>query len=115
MTPILYGIPNCDTVRKARRWLADRGVDYRFHDVRKDGLKPQLLRNWAASAGWDTLLNRRGTTWRQLPEATRTAIDAERALQLMLEQPTLIKRPVLELQDHIEVGFSADRYQSLFS
>ena len=114
MTVKLYGIPNCDTIRKARRWLADHQVEYHFHDFRKDGLPAVRLGTWVKAVGWETLLNRRGTTWRQLSAAQRDSMNAQRAQALMLEQPALIKRPVLETAQGIEVGFSADRYQTLF-
>lgn len=113
-TTKLFGIANCDSVRGARRWLDDRGVAYVFHDFRRDGLDPGQLRAWIERAGWEALLNRKGTTWRQLPAAQREGIDARRAQTLMLEHPTLIKRPVLETGRHLEVGFDADRYSTLF-
>ena len=110
----LFGIPNCDSVRKARRWLDDWGVAYQFHDFRKDGLNAALLATWIGQAGWETLLNRQGTTWRQLPPARREGLDAERARALMLEMPTLVKRPVLQTGGNLEIGFNADRYAMLF-
>jgi Spx/MgsR family transcriptional regulator len=109
----LYGIRNCDTVRKARRWLAEHGVEYRFHDFRSDGISEELLAPWIGESGWEALLNRRGTTWRKLPEAERTAIDAERALQLMLEHPAIIRRPVLDTGDGLQIGFSEASYAAL--
>ena len=114
MTVTLYGIPNCDTVKKARKWLEANGIDYRFHDFRKDGLDAKQLNQWIKSLGWETVLNRKGTTWRQLPEDVRNGINAKSAAQLMLEQPTLIKRPVLELGDSVRCGFSETEYQSSF-
>lgn len=110
----LFGIPSCDSVRKARQWLDGRGIAYVFHDLRKDGLDAKRLAAWVAQAGWETLLNRRGSTWRQLPVAQREGLDAKRAQALMLQQPTLIKRPVLETGVDLEVGFDADRYTTLF-
>ncbi|MFN2309035.1 MAG: ArsC family reductase [Gammaproteobacteria bacterium] len=110
----LFGISNCDSVRRARRWLDGQGLDYRFHDLRKDGLAAPRLAAWIARTGWETLLNRRGTSWRQLPPEQRTGLDAQRAQTLMLAHPTLIKRPVLEVGEHLEVGFEADRYRALF-
>lgn len=106
----LYGIKNCDTVKKARRWLDEHGVEYRFHDLRADGLEAKRLDAWIRAVGWETLLNRRGTTWRKLPEAVREGIDAKRAAALMLEQPTLIKRPVIEHGEQVLVGFDPDAY-----
>lgn len=113
-TTNLFGIPNCDSVRGARRWLDERGIAYGFHDFRKEGLEASRLAAWVEQAGWETLLNRKGTTWRRLPAAQREGLDARRAQALMLAQPTLIKRPVLETGKHLEVGFDADRYATLF-
>lgn len=110
MMPILFGLKNCDTVRKAKRWLNERGVEYRFHDFRDDGLTLEQLRAWAAELGWEALLNRRGTTWRTLPERTRNSLDEQRALDLMLAKPALIKRPVLDLGTRRLVSFDPERY-----
>lgn len=114
MTPVLYGIKNCDTVRKARRWLDDHAIEYRFHDFRSDGLDRERLRAWAAELGWETLLNRRGTTWRRLPEGERTDVDETRAVELMLAHPALIKRPLLDLGGQRVVGFEDKRYAQQF-
>ena len=111
----LYGIPNCDTVKKARAWLADHGVAYHFHDFKKAGADPALLAAWAADASWEVLLNRRGTTWRALPEAQRDAVvDADSAIALMATSPSLIKRPVLATQGAVHVGFTPDVYARIF-
>lgn len=110
-TPTLYGIKNCDTVRKARQWLDEHGIDYRFHDFRADGLEPALLMRFEEALGWEALLNRRGTTWRTLDESERANIGRESAIALMLAKPALIKRPVLESDGGIVVvGFSPDDY-----
>jgi len=114
MSITLYGISNCDTVRKARRWLSEHEVDYMFHDLRKDRLDEKMLQHWSKKAGWEILLNKRGTTWRKLPETVREKINQQSALKLMLEQPTLIKRPVLDAGNQIHVGFNTDHYTSLF-
>lgn len=111
----LYGIANCDTVRKARRWLDDQGIAYRFHDFRKDGIAEPRLRAWVDELGWEALLNRRGTTWRAVPGAVKATVDAAAAVRLMVEMPAIIKRPVLDLGDERVVGFSESLYQSLFS
>jgi arsenate reductase len=111
----LYGIANCDTVRKARKWLTSHDVDYQFHDFRKDGLNAKQLKNWASKVSWETLLNRRGQTWRKLANKDKTALTEARALKLMLNQPTLIKRPVLEINNQVHVGFKDADYQQLFS
>ncbi len=109
MSLLLYGIPNCDTVRKARAWLRERGVEYAFHDLRKEGLDRSLLARWEAIVGWERLLNRRGITWRRLPPERREGVDREHALALLEEHPTLVKRPVTEWPDGtVTVGFDAD-------
>lgn len=104
----LYGIANCDTVRRARRELTAAGVAHRFHDFRKDGLSPEKLDHWISRVGWENLLNRRGTTWRRLPAEQREPLDAERARRLMLAEPTLIRRPVFEMDGEVYVGWSAE-------
>lgn len=109
----LYGISNCDTVRKARKWLKNHDISYQFHDYRQDGLSHELLENWSTEVGWETLLNRRSTSWRQVSDQDKTSIDQAKALQLMLHQPTLIKRPVLVMPDKILVGFNEKTYESI--
>lgn len=110
----LYGIKNCDTVRKARKWLEAHNIEYTFHDVRSDGLDKKDLSAWVKSVGWEALLNRRGTTWRQLPDKDKETINEASAIQLMLAQPTLIKRPVLVHQKIAHVGFKPAEYEALF-
>jgi arsenate reductase len=114
MSTTLYGISNCDTIRKARRWLDANNVDYRFHDMRKDGLDRQTLHSWIAELGWENLLNRRGTTWRSLPEALRDGINPREAENIMLEHPASIKRPVLAHADKLFLGFHETQYSTLF-
>lgn len=104
----LYGIRNCDTVKKARKWLDDHGIEYQFHDFKKDGLTSEKLSQWEQTAGWETLLNKRGTTWRKLPDEVRDTISAQSAHQIMLENPSIIKRPVVERGEDVSVGFNAD-------
>jgi len=114
----IYGISNCDTVSKAKKWLAEAGIDYAFIDFRKDGLTSEQVAIWAQAVGIDLLLNRRGTTWRKLSEDQKSLFtegtEAE-LIDLMTEYPALIKRPVLETKDRIEVGFKSDFYQNIFS
>jgi arsenate reductase (glutaredoxin) len=110
MTVTLHGIPNCDTMKKARLWLDEHGVGYRFHDYKRDGLDEATLAGWIAKVGWEVLLNRAGTTFRKLPEGERTGLDAARAAALMLAQPAMVKRPVLVAPGTLLIGFSADRY-----
>jgi len=109
----LYGISNCDTIRKARRWLDAEGIAFRFHDYRKDGLAREQLSGWADELGWEALLNRRGTTWRKLPEAARDGIDQSSAIELMLAQPAMIKRPLLDTGEQRLLGFTERQYRDL--
>jgi arsenate reductase (glutaredoxin) len=112
--PTLYGIANCDSVRQARAWLGAHGIDYRFHDFRRDGVDAALLRSWASELGWERLINRRGTTWRQLPTAERAAVnDAESALRLLLERPALLRRPLLDTGTIRHLGFTPEAYAEL--
>ncbi|WP_296702700.1 ArsC family reductase [Thiocapsa sp. UBA6158] len=109
----LYGIPNCDTMKKARAWLHAHGVDYRFHDYKREGLDETRLRAWVAELGWEALVNRRGTTWRKLPEDVREGMDAEAAIRIMLESPSIIRRPVLDTGEVRHAGFSETDYERL--
>ncbi len=112
---IVYGIPNCDQVRKARAWLSEHGVDHAFHDLRKQGLAADRLAVWLARLGHDQLLNRKGTTWRQLDEAERAAVvDAASAQALMLARVTVIRRPVIEAGPQLLVGFDPLAYAAAF-
>ncbi|MGD2056721.1 MAG: ArsC family reductase [Gammaproteobacteria bacterium] len=111
----LYGIRSCDTVRKARRWLDEHRIEYRYHDLRGDGLTPALLEEWIRELGWENLLNRRGTTWRQLPPAQRSHLDADTAKAIMLQHPAVIRRPVVALGTVHSLGFSPARFATLFS
>jgi arsenate reductase len=110
----IYGIPNCDTMKRARLWLEAHGVAAVFHDYRKAGLDADTLRGWVDEAGWEVVLNRAGTTFRKLPEADKAGLDAERAIQLMLAQPAMIKRPVLVHDGNLEIGFKPERYEAIF-
>lgn len=110
----LYGIKNCDTIKKARKWLDDNNIAYQFHDYRVDGLRKDQLKDWAKALGWEAMLNKRGTTFRQLPEADKEALTEDKALELMLSHPALIKRPLLAANGSLELGFKADNYAKLF-
>ena len=110
----LYGIPNCYTMKKARKWLEANGVDYEFHDYKKLGVDEKQLRGWVTQVGWEILLNRRGMMWRKVPDEIKAKIDEESDIGLMLETPSIIKRPVLESKGKIHVGFVEADYQSLF-
>ena len=115
----LYGIKNCDTVRKARKWLESSGVDYSFHDFRADGLDKKDLSAWVKSVGWEILLNKRSTTWKQLSAKDKETVDEAKAITLMLANPTLIKRPVLVFKNQsgkkVHVGFKPAEYEKLFN
>jgi arsenate reductase (glutaredoxin) len=102
---IVYGIPNCDTVKKARKWLDAADIAHRFHDVRKDGLDAARLDDWIAALGWEALLNKSGTTFRKLPDAAKADLDPAKASALMLAEPAMIKRPVVEYPGGLLVGF----------
>lgn len=112
MTITIYGIKNCDTMKKARAWLDAANMLYRFHDYRAEGIDAATIAGWAAQVGWEKLLNRAGTTFRALPEANKIGLDEARALALMAANPTLIKRPVLEADELLLVGFKPELYAS---
>ncbi|EOC1347181.1 ArsC family reductase [Cronobacter turicensis] len=114
---VMYGIKNCDTIKKARRWLENNHIDYQFHDYRTDGLDAQMMHKFITELGWEALLNTRGTTWRKLDEAQRATItDADRATALMLEMPAIIKRPLLCAPGKpMLLGFSESTYQHYFN
>lgn len=109
----MYGIKNCDTMKKARRWLDEHNVAYDFHDYKKEGIDEKTLNQWSKKVGWETLLNRRGTTWRKLPDKVKDNIDEKSAIKIMLEQPSIIKRPVLIKGSKYQVGFSDQEYSDL--
>jgi Spx/MgsR family transcriptional regulator len=111
MAVTLYGIKNCDTMKKARAWLDAKGVPYAFHDYKVEGVDRARLETWAGSVGWETLLNRAGTTFRKLPDADKAGLDEGRAIALMLDQPSMIKRPVLDLGGRLVVGFKPEQYE----
>jgi len=112
----LYGIPNCDQVKKARTWLETHKIDYVFHDFKKAGIERSMIDTWLHDVAWDVLVNRKGTTWRALPDERKTAIaDDESAAALMLESPSIIKRPVLHVDGRTHVGFEEQRYRDIFN
>ncbi|MEP0202400.1 MAG: ArsC family reductase [Halioglobus sp.] len=110
----LYGIKNCDTVKKARNWLDTHAIDYQFHDFRADGIEATDVAKWIDELGWEGLVNKRSTSWKSLEESIRSSMNNQTAQTAILAQPTLIKRPLLELGEQHHVGFSASRYQELF-
>ncbi|MBC7311248.1 MAG: ArsC family reductase [Rhizobium sp.] len=110
MAAMIYGIKNCDTMKKARLWLDEHGIDYAFHDYKASGIDRDHLERWCADAGWETVLNRAGTTFRQLPNEAKADLDPEKAISLMLAQPSMIKRPVLEANGKLLIGFKPEIY-----
>lgn len=114
MPATLYGIRNCDTMKKAWTWLDQHGVAYAFHDYKKQGIDRAHLEAWIAQVGWERLLNRAGTTFKKLPDADRQDVDESKAIALMLAQPSMIKRPVLEADGRLLVGFRPDDYEAMF-
>lgn len=109
----LYGIKNCDSVKKARHWLEEHGVDYQFHDFRQDGLDKTLLDSWVEALGWEAIVNKRSTTWRNLSEKEKTISSNAQATTLLLANPTLIKRPVVQDSDTLFAGFTEDNFKKL--
>jgi len=110
---ILYGIPNCDTVKKARTWLDAKGIAYTFHDYKKAGADPARLAQWCTAAGWEQVLNRAGTTFRKLPDADKVGLDQAKAVALMASNPSCIKRPVVEHSGGLLVGFKPDEWAAV--
>ena len=110
----MYGIKNCDTIKKARDWLGSQGVAYDFHDYKAVGIDKPVLEAWVKKLGWEVLLNKAGTTFRKLPDADKANLTERKAIALMLAQPSMIKRPVLEAKGKLTVGFKPDEYKKLF-
>lgn len=115
MKTTLYGIKNCDTMKKARAWLDAHGIEYTFHDYKAEGVEKAKLEQWCRECGWEIVLSRAGTTFRALPEANKQIADANMAIKLMLAQPSMIKRPVLECTGKILIGFKPETYDKFFS
>ena len=109
----MYGIPNCDTIKKARNWLKVNNIDYEFHNYKKDGVPEKELIRWVKDKGWEDLLNKRGTTWRKLDETTKNNVNEKSAIKIMLDNPSIIKRPVLDNGKIILIGFVENEYEQL--
>ena len=112
---ILYGISNCDTVKKAKNWLETHNIDYKFHDFRKQGLDANTINQWLQSVSWDKILNKRSTSWRNLDPSIQQTVNETNIVDLLIENPTLIKRPVMDVNDTITLGFNSDTYQGIFN
>lgn len=111
---IMYGIKNCDTIKKARKWLEAENIDYTFHDYKKEGVDEALFKSWIAELGWDVVINRRGTTWRKLSDEQKENMNDASALEAMLDNPSIIKRPLLVHNGQKTLGFKAEEYTSIF-
>jgi Spx/MgsR family transcriptional regulator len=112
----MFGIKNCDTIKKARKWLEAEGIEYQFHDYKKEGLSSEMLNAWIADLGWEALVNKRGTTWRKLPEDSKESMDEAAAIQVMLENASIIKRPLMvDASNNKLLGFKAEEYQEFFN
>lgn len=111
----MYGIKNCDTIKKARRWLEDRGLAYEFHDYKAAGIDAARLKRWSNALGWEAVLNRAGTTYRSLPDADKQDLDQDRAIALMVAQPSMIKRPMVEHDGKLLLGFKPAEYEAAFA
>lgn len=114
MTRVLFGLKGCDTTRAARGWLDRNAVDYRFHDVRLDGLTSETVLEWVAQLGWERVLNRVSTTWRQIPESEKQSVDHDKAVALLIAYPTLVKRPLLSVEGKFITGFQPAVYAAIF-
>jgi len=110
----IYGIANCDTMKKARNWLDSHDIEYEFHDYKKHGVPEKQLKQWIKQTGWELLINKRGTTWRKLDDSVKNSIDEKSAFQIMLDNPSIIKRPILDTGGTIHVGFSEKTYLEIF-
>lgn len=114
MSTVIYGIPNCDTIKKAKKWLTERNIEFTFHDYRKDGVDSEFLQRAEAHLGWEAMLNKRGTTYRQLDEAEKATIDREKALALLELHPAMIKRPIMVHNNQFHIGFKPAQYEEIF-
>ncbi|WP_194437276.1 ArsC family reductase [Vibrio fluminensis] len=115
MTITMYGIPNCDTIKKAKKWLEAEGVSFEFHDYRKQGIDTEMVTTFCQALGWENVLNKRGTTFRQLSQEQKDSLNEQTAIALLVEQPAMIKRPILLLNDQYHIGFKADQYAAIFA
>lgn len=112
---IMYGIPNCDTIKKAKKWLEVEGVEFQFHDYRKQGVDAEMVTTFCQQLGWEQVMNKRGTTYRQLSQEQKDGLNEQTAIALLVEQPAMIKRPILAVNDQYYIGFKADQYSTIFS
>ncbi len=114
MTATMFGIPNCDTIKKAKKWLEAEDIAYEFHDYRKQGVDAALVTEFCDALGWEIVLNKRGTTYRQLTQQQKDSLNYDNAIKLLIENPAMIKRPILKVDDQLHIGFKADQYATIF-
>lgn len=115
MTITMFGIPNCDTIKKAKKWLEAEGIEFEFHDYRKQGINEEFVTAFCSELGWELVLNKRGTTYRQLSQEQKDTLTEEKAMTLLIEQPAMIKRPILKVDGKLHIGFKADQYAAIFA
>ncbi|MGF1911057.1 ArsC family reductase [Vibrio kasasachensis] len=115
MTVTMYGIPNCDTIKKAKKWLEAGNISFEFHDYRKQGVDSEMVAIFCQALGWENVINKRGTTFRQLNQEQKDNLNEQSALELLIEQPAMIKRPILLVNDQYHIGFKADQYAAIFA
>ncbi|EOY2076018.1 ArsC family reductase [Vibrio alginolyticus] len=115
MSITMFGIPNCDTIKKAKKWLEAEDIAYNFHDYRKQGIDAEMVSEFCRALGWEQVLNKRGTTYRQLAQEQKDTLNEENAIALLVENPAMIKRPILKVNDQLHIGFKADQYASIFN
>lgn len=115
MTVTMFGIPNCDTIKKAKKWLQSEGIEFDFHDYRKQGINEALVTEFCSELGWELVVNKRGTTYRQLTQEQKDSLNEVSAIQLLIEQPAMIKRPILKVDAQYHLGFKADQYAAIFA
>jgi len=115
MTITMFGIPNCDTIKKAKKWLEAEGIEFEFHDYRKQGITEELVTSFFSELSWELVLNKRGTTYRQLSQEQKDTLTEQKAITLLVEQPAMIKRPILKVDGKLYIGFKADQYAAIFA
>ncbi|MEZ9628669.1 ArsC family reductase [Vibrio breoganii] len=114
MSVIMYGIPNCDTIKKAKKWLQEHQIEFTFHDYRKQGITNEMVSEFCDFFGWEQVLNKRGTTYRQLSDEQKQTLDRDNAIALLLEHPAMVKRPIIRIGDLLHIGFKAHQYDNIF-
>ncbi|MGF1739625.1 ArsC family reductase [Vibrio profundum] len=115
MSVTMFGIPNCDTIKKAKKWLDSQGISYQFHDYRKQGIDEQLVRRFCQELGWESVVNKRGTTYRQLSYEQKQSLNEQSAITLLIEMPAMVKRPIISVNNQLHIGFKPEQYANIFT